>query len=260
MKNRFLLLTLSLCLSITSYAQEDDLLEFNTFEVGIQLGTSILKGDVFPENTLNIGIHGTKAFSEYFALRATLSMDQLKGFNFYHSSISRIESRTIEELNYPSFVKNYYTQLYDFSLEALFTVHYSNIGMYIGVGPSYHHYNVFYDALDADGSLYDYSALSEVIAQRGDVSKDDIEIVNNILDGEFETPMLTDQNFERTRSIGASARLGINYSINSSFKVGIDTRFLLSFQDNIDGFRGQSSAIFQNDKVFSLSIIGSYIM
>ena len=259
MKNILLLLGLSLFFAITASSQKSSL-DFQSFEMGIQAGSSTLNGEVFSIPSLSLGLHATKPFSDWFALRATLSMNQLQGVNFYTSSTSLQSSRTINELNYSSFVNNYSTQLYDLSIEALRTANYSNIDLYLGTGLSYHYYFVRYDAKDAAGNLYDFTPVTVAIAARGDVSKSDLEIVNNILDGQYETAQLIDKSFEAFQSLGISVRAGMNYSISSEFKIGIDARWLLSLQDNLDGFRGASNSFFQNDQILSLNLTGSYVI
>jgi hypothetical protein len=259
MKNRLLLLAFSLSFALTSNAQMK-LSDLPGFEIGLQTGTAFLGGDVIPYFSPGLGVYAMQPLGSSFTLRYNLSVYQLKGINYYTSQSSINSNRTIEELGYTSFVNNYSTRFYDLSIEGLFVARYTKIDAYIGLGPSYHAYNVNYDATDAAGNLYDFAPLIASISARGDINQADLEIVNNILDGKYETTQLTDKNFDANSSFGISIRGGMSYSINSSFKIGLDARFLFSLKDNLDGFKSITNSIISNDQVLSLAITGSYAL
>jgi hypothetical protein len=257
MKNIFLLLILSLCLSITSYGQ-DDLLKFETFQVGVHTGGSILGGDLLlPVTGFNVGIHAIKSFTESFSVRSSFSVHQLKGFDYSLQPISELENRAVINLGYTSFVNNHSTNYYDFTIEPLLVARHSKISFYVGVGTSFHFYTVRYDALDANGDLYDFSPLMEVVTQRGSSDRSDIEIIKNILDGNYETVQPRD-DFEKNNFLGISARTGFGYDITSKFNLGIEARYVINFQDSLDGFRSIDPLFITNDILFSFSILGSY--
>ena len=259
MKNRLLLLTLSLFIFISSYAQ-DNLANFKTVQVGVNIGSSFILGDVVPEVGTDIGIHAIKSFNSFFSIRSTLSLHQSEGFHYYTNPTSELSNRTILELGYNSFVNNYSTRLYDFTIEPLLTAKHYKLNAYIGLGPSYHFYNVRYDALDYSGNLYNFSSLTESIDQRGDFDRSDIAIVRNVLDGNFETSQATDKFFNKNNSFGLSMRTGMSYLITPKFNIGVDGRLLFSFNDNLDGFRSIDDPFIQNDQIFSVTILGSYII
>lgn len=257
MKNRLLLLTLSLCLSIASYSQ-DDLPNFKTLQIGVQFGGSTIGGDVLSGFGSDIGLHATKSFNEFLAIRSTLSFNQSKGVGFWPDQITPANNPVLSELGYSHFVKNYSTKLVDFTIEPMLTARHSNLTVYIGAGPSLHLYSVHYNALDENGDLYDFSLLTEAINQRGDLDRSDKEIVKDILDDSYETNQLTDNSSNRNTAFGLSFRIATTYAVNSRLSLGIDSRLLFSSKDNLDGFITIDDVFIQNDQALSFSILGTY--
>lgn len=254
MKNKFYCLFLSLFFSITAFSQEDGLSYFGKFQVGVNVGNTNLFGDVEAFPSLSLGIQSTLALSPRYAFRASTSFQEMTGIDYYIGYVATHHNRTIEALGYNNFVYNYNTQLLDFDLVYLFTPRIGDVDFYIGAGLNYHLYNVRFDALDQSGSLYDFTALEAAITDRGGISKDDYEIINNILDGLYETDMLTDKNFERSNAFGLSIQLGFNYHLKNNLSIGLHARHIRSTQDNLDGFRDQD----KNDRYLNISLAAAY--
>ena len=141
-------------------------------------------------------------------------------------------NETLEGLGYDNFVRNYSTTFvgmqariaYDF-VKWQGTDEKQRLGIYVLAGPDIVYYTAKYDALDANGDLYDFSNI--------DFNKDDTkEEVESMLDGEYET----DAPEGQTLDIGFGAGLGIQYHFNKVFGIGLEHQVGLTFTDKLDGF------------------------
>ncbi len=217
------------------------------WELGLNVGHSMMGGDVFPKfpSGFGAGFHVRKALGYTLSLRGGYTFHRMTGLDFYPTAPTASRNRTIEELGYAGFVENYQTTLHDISLEAIFNLNNlkfhkstSKWGFYAGAGISYHLYDVKYDAKDAAGNIYDYTALATAIGARGDdVSRDDLTIIEGIHDGEYETEQLTERNFEIEQSPGMSLVTGVSYKISEKINISLDNKLIFSLQDNLDGVK-----------------------
>lgn len=228
------------------------------WELGLNVGHAIMGADVFPNlpGGFGAGFHVRRALGYTLSLRGGYTFHRMSGVDFYQSETSNLRSRTINQLGYPSFVENHQTTLHDINLELLVNLNNlkfhkstSKWGFYAGTGLSYHLYNVKYDAKDANGNNYDFTQLTNAIAARGDVSRDDLSIVKGILDGNYETEQLTEKNFEYQQAPGVSLVTGISYRVNEKINLSLDNKLVFSFQDNLDGIRdaGKNDAFLYNN-------------
>lgn len=218
------------------------------WELGLNVGHTILGGDVFPNfpSGFGAGFHVRRALGYTLSLRGGYTFHRMSGSDFYTSQQTLTRNRAITELGYSSFLENYQTTLQDINLELLVNLNNlkfhkstSKWGWYAGAGLSYHFYNVKHDALDKNNNnqKYDYTELNAAIAARNDVSREDMTIVNRILDGEYETAQSTAKNFEIPQSAGLSIVTGVSYKINEKINVSFDNKIIFSLQDNLDGVK-----------------------
>ncbi len=220
------------------------------WELGINAGLAFMGGDIFPNlpGGFGAGFHVRKALGYTVSLRGGYTFHRMTGVNFYPTSTSIQRNRAISELGYTSFVDNFQSTVHSINLEAIFNLNNlkfhkstSKWGFYAGVGAGYDFYNVMYDATDASGNIYDYTSLLTSIASRQDVSRDDLSIVDGILDGTYETAQLTDKNFEFENSPFVSLVTGVSYKISEKMNISLDNKLTFSFQDNLDGTRDEGN-------------------
>lgn len=230
------------------------------WELGINVGHAIMGGDVFPNlpGGFGAGFHVRKSLGYTLSLRGGYTFHRMSGRNFYTSAVDVRRNRAVSELGYTSFVDNFQSTVHSINVEAIFNLNNlkfhkstSKWGFYAGVGGGMDFYNVMYDATDANGATYDYTSLLTAIANRQDVSRDDLSIVDGILDGTYETAQLTDKNFELENAPFLSVVTGVSYRISEKMNISLDNKLIFSFQDNLDGTRDNGNG---NDQYMYNSI------
>lgn len=147
----------------------------------------------------------------------------------------------LEEMGYSEFVRNYTTNI--IGLQANIGYDFWNImtedraqrfGMYVLAGPDVIYYTAKYDALDANGAIYDFSGI--------DFDADNAaEQVAEIMDGNYETKAPNSSRF----GLGLNLGIGFRYHFTPSFGLGLEHMSGITFADDLDGFESND----QNDSI-----------
>lgn len=141
-------------------------------------------------------------------------------------------NQKLQDLGYEEFVRNYYASIVGLQTNVGYDVvniltdgGAQRLGIYALAGPDIFYYTTKYDALDADGSIYDFSAINF------DVDDAD-EQVADLLDGKYETEAPETGRL----GVGFNLGIGLRYHFNAGFGLGVEHRAGFTFTDKLDGF------------------------
>lgn len=156
------------------------------------------------------------------------------------------------------FVFNYKTTYTSLGLQAIYN--FTNIkfhstapklGFYGIIGLSGFGVNTFYDALDANGNLYDFAGLlaSDIAAKRaGTITNSEYvtrasDILSQNLDGDYETEAAVNSVGGEEVKIGFALQsgLGLSYRLSDRMSIAVEPQLHLSSNDFIDGRRMRTS-------------------
>ena len=223
----------------------------NQWEIGIKGGLSTISGDVRSRiPTFGGGIHVRKAFGYVFSMRLEYDYLTAKGLNFAKSQ-GWTRNPVIAPL-YPfgtQIFYNYKTTISELGLHGVVTLnnirfHKSKTGMnfYAFGGIAGMVYNAKYNLRDANGNLYDWSAIA---SQTYPNRKDAIKAIKAKLDDSYETkaerdplqPKLGGNPFKPALVFGA----GVQIKLSTRFNLAIEDKFTSVKTDLLDGQQWQEN-------------------
>lgn len=217
------------------------------WEIGIHTGLNYMSSDVrssYPGG-FGVGVHLRKAVSYTFSLRGEFTYGQMRGLeNRAYNAATTNANSVLRSLGYGNegggFVRNYQTSYY--ALNGQLIINAGNIlfhnptpkwNIYGLVGLGVYGFNTKYDALDANGQIYDFSNID----YQADDAKDQIEA---LLDGEFETDALRPDGFLSIfgNDLNLSAQLGFGVSrkLSNRVNLSLEHSYSLNFYDYVDGY------------------------
>lgn len=217
------------------------------WEVGVHAGAYYISSDLLSAwpGGFGVGLHVRKSLGYAVSLRADLMYSSAQGIENRAWGSPSGRNPVLSDLGYGSegrnFVRNYKCNLLSGNLQVILNT--GNIlfhqpdpkwNFYVFAGAGIYGYDTKYDALDANGNLYDFSTV--------DFEADDArDQVKAILDGEFETEAhktvaalsLNDQN---DILFNAQGGVGISRKITDRVNISLEHVFNVSFTDYLDGF------------------------
>ncbi len=230
----------------------------NQWELGVKVGAFAVAGDVrtvFPG--FGAGLHVRKALGYVFSIRGEAGWGQGKGLNYTKSTTYRYNEAwapyfdIANGVNQAPVIYNYKTNVYDFSLQGVVTLNNIrfhraktafNIYGFAGIGGMIHDTRI--DALDSDGSLYNFASIqSGGYSDRKELKK----AVRNLLDGKYETegesddlqPKLFGEPFRPLLVLGA----GMQFKLNKKLSLSLENKFGIPMKtDLLDGSQWQSNS------------------
>ena len=270
-----LVMFLGVSLSTLTYAQDDDAayknLRFSAqpkhqSEIGINAGHFMVVGDVLPRPGWGVGVHFRRAFDYAFAWRIDVMAGQARGLEPRNSANSHVPANRVlngaedPNINFTNtaWYHNFKTDYYSLTLQGIWTLNSFNfkkqirkVNWYIMGGVGANTYKAWYDALDDNGNMHDFTRVADGL--RPDISRDDRGEVRDrlpdILDGDYETRAETavgrrgengDETKERQINIHAVVGAGIAFKISDRFNIGIENQASIVFGnegDLVDGYR-----------------------
>lgn len=229
------------------------------WSVGLQVGPSLISGDVRPEGGMGIGLNVRKSLSYVVSLRGHVSTGYAKGLDWRPSggflnneALNGFNNPQIDytTVGYPFVFYNYRMQYYDAALHGVinlgnisFTRKDPTAAVYFFGGPGLMLYNTKIDAANSSNNEYDYSGIPT--DETPDVKQDVLNGVRNILDGEYESqaefysykPSLGIRTFLPTFQFGA----GISIKLSAVVDVSLEHRITWSGDDLMDGQRWEET-------------------
>jgi OOP family OmpA-OmpF porin len=247
----------------------------NMWELGVSGGILQVSGDVrsnpFASRkdhlpALGYGIHLRKALGYVMSLRAEYVRGNAYGQNWQPSSgIDRnpvLNGQQNPELNYadsPGIVyHNYKTQINDLSVEAIFTLNNikyhkdrNRVGLNAIVGFGLANYATWYDQLDADGNLYDYSTARALGGGSFEDRTAVLDALGEIYDGTYETaaegqptrPTLLDRTYKPVLTGG----FGIHVLLSPRLSLALEHKVKFTNDDLVDGQRWEETNTLSRD-------------
>ncbi len=228
------------------------------WEVGVHGGGFFISGDVKSTGGYGFGVAVRKSFGYALSTQLHYFHGTTYGLNWQpHSGLLNnkvLNGFTGQNLNYASneglFYYNYKNITDELTANLILTI--NNIGFhkraldrkfnfYLGVGGGAMVYASWYNALDANGSRYDFRPI-----QNTQNIKDNREIqdeLRNLLDDTYETPVEgqpEDPSFNN-RSIKPvfTGMVGVGYHLSKRISLSLTTRFTTTKDDLVDGMRWQ---------------------
>lgn len=247
----------------------------NMWEIGLSGGIVQVSGDVKTNWTssgkdhlpaFGYGIHLRKALGYAMSLRAEYFQGTAYGQNWQETSgIDRnpvLNGKENPALNYadsPGVIfHNYKTKLNDLSVEAILTLNNikyhkdrNRVGLNAIVGIGVGTYETFYDQLDANGQMYDYSPASELGGGNFDDRGPILDALALINDGEYETPAEGHQDdptlFKRNYKPVLTGGLGVHILLTDKLSLAIEHKVKVTGDDLIDGQRWEETNTLTRD-------------
>ncbi|MCB9234984.1 MAG: OmpA family protein [Bacteroidia bacterium] len=237
----------------------------NNWALGFKGGYSFISGDVRAEAAPGFAINLRKALGHTVSLRAEVGYSIAKGQNWRdnggflkNDALNGTNNPAADYtvLTHPFVFYNFRSQLWDGSLQAVFNL--NNINFYkknpkwnllafAGIGAMLYRTNV--DALDASGSTYDYTMVSNTLRDgsltTAQARKDVLNQLNNMMDGTYETmgqshttaPKIGDYTFLGTATVG----FGLAYRVSRRVDLTFEQKATLTFDDLVDGQRWEET-------------------
>ncbi|MDF2189381.1 OmpA family protein [Paraflavitalea sp. CAU 1676] len=236
----------------------------NSWEIGIKGGLANVIGDVRSRFGWGAGLHVRKALGYVFSLRGDFNYLNTKGMNFQAShnyqnnpawnAYPRPVAGGPQHVFY-----NYKTNIYDASLQAVFTLNNIrfhraksgfNVYAFAGLGGTV--FDAKVDALDANGANYSalftqvynkYAPTSFPYKDRKDIRSD----LKDGMDGDYETEAQEDNG--QAKLFGEPFRPNLNFGLGMQFKLskklslGIEDKVTLPKTDLLDGQQWQENGI-----------------
>lgn len=231
----------------------------NNASIGLQLGPSMVAGDIRPEFAMGFGLNFRKAISHAFSIRLQASTGMAKGMNWRaNAGIARNSAlnggsdstANYTTLSYPYVYYNFKTRYSDFGVQGVFNIgnisfHHKDpkVSFYTFAGVGAMIYQTHVNALDANGSMYDYSTVdgSQSLSERRDI----LSNLNNLLDDTYETtaeehphkPKLGDNTFLIVGHVG----LGLDFKLSRRVSMSFEHRVTWTGDDLVDGHRWEET-------------------
>ena len=231
----------------------------NNSALGVQFGTAMISGDIRPELGFGFGLNLRKAISHVISLRMSASMGTAKGQNWRanggfarNSALNgAVDSAANYTTNaYPYVYYNHKTKYYDLGLQGIFNIgnisfHNKDpkVSLYAFAGVGAMLYNTHINALDANGSTYDYSGINGT--QNLSDRKDILSNLNNLIDDSYETaaeshPHKPGLN-ENTLAVVGHVGLGLEFKLSRRLSLSLEHRVTWSGDDLLDGHRWEET-------------------
>lgn len=228
----------------------------NRWEIGIKGGLGNVIGDVRSKFGWGAGLHVRKALGYVFSLRGDFNYLNTKGMNFQPSSNYQKNPAYAAYGVTPVFY-NYKTNIYDASLQAVFTLNNIrfhraktgfNVYAFAGLGGTI--FDTKIDALNNAGAPYTaefatvyakYAPNQFAYKDRKDIRKD----LKDALDGKYETEGQEDNG--QAKLFGEPFRPNLNFGLGMQFKLsktislGIEDKVTLPKTDLLDGNQWQEN-------------------
>jgi len=260
----------------------------NMWSIGINGGALNIAGDVSARPiggvggvSLGYGVNVRKAIGYSTSLRLGYVGGTSYGQNWDRQSVGRNDAlQAIGYDNpgpldlgdpYNAFVHNYETKIHDISLDLMWNINNMKfhkgknvMSFFVTGGGGAFMYKTSYDALDANGAVYDFYNTVENVdyASRGD-QRDAIEA---LMDGEFETLAEVDEDKwtigdagdESSVRLRASLGAGVNFRLGGRVSLDLEHRVILPFDDLLDGQRWEfgGRTFTSNNDVLHYSSLG----
>lgn len=230
----------------------------NKWELGVSGGGLFISGDVSSRGGWGIGAYVRKSLGYAASIKAGVMHGTTYGLNWTPNSAlfnnPVLGGRKKKELNYgwgkQEFYYNYKTNIDEVSAELILTL--NNIGyhkvsrdrkfnLYGGIGGGAMLYDTYYNALDANGKMYNFNSIKNNLTYKG--RKEIISALKNMMDDTYETaaegqpdkPYFLDRRFAPilVLSIGGGFHLTHRLSLTIMDKVSFTN------DDLLDGDRWQ---------------------
>jgi opacity protein-like surface antigen len=230
-------------------------------QLSLNVGMFMVDGDCPPTPGWNVGLSYRKALGYVVSVRGGISYAQTKGLDYRKNgnlgnNELLLQTYSLNDPNYPGaagpgyYVHNYKTTLWAPTLD--FIVNFNNVmfhknkskfALYGLVGYSPIIYKTEMDILDGSRA-YNFASLTPAFftRPRADIRSD---LKDNFFDGSYETPARVNdraQNFGDGAPDKAqlrhtmSAGLGTEFRIASRVSLGLEFKYMLTFDDYIDGW------------------------
>jgi len=238
----------------------------NMWELGINGGSSFVSGDVdaaFPAG-YGFGLHLRKAINYTLSWRLEAIYQSSQGFdprNFNFLSHERTYTQNIDEspqlvgytdesTNTDNIHRNYKSNILDLSAEfilnignILFHSPYNKWNLYGVFGLGVNLPKTYVDLLQADGSLYDFSGVTEGLDLTTTSGRNEARNnLKDLLDGDFETDggvendVITVIGDEKTIIPHFTFGFGLSRKLSKRMNLGLEHRILLADSDLYDAF------------------------
>ena len=237
----------------------------SNWSIGIKGGIAYVSGDVKAQPGIGLGFDVRKALGHVFSLRLHTAVGQTKGINFqpsrgYQNHIGNPWNTLYDEgTSSPRVYYNYQMRYGDISIQGMVNLNNINFykeqskwNIYVAAGIGLMAYNTKVDALNASNEIYDFSSIpgyDPTIGTDLNNRRDILDALNNLMDGEFETPgevngdvrgfTLGDDTYQVNPAITAAA--GFRYRLSRRVEIEIEHRMGWTNDDLLDGQRWQES-------------------
>jgi outer membrane protein OmpA-like peptidoglycan-associated protein len=221
------------------------------WELGVHGGAVYLSSDLIAAwpGGFGAGLHLRKSLGYTLSLRADFMYAQAKGTDNREVGSALRTNKALRDLGYGdvNFVRNYKSNIISGNLQAIISL--SNIlfhqaepkwNLYALAGAGLYYFDTKYDALDANGELYDFSGISFDADDARDQVKD-------LLDGDYETDAVNNSNTLALNEDGnillnAQAGIGISRKITDRVNLSLEHIFMFTFTDYVDGYSFRTSS------------------
>lgn len=235
----------------------------NQWELGVKLGAFAVSGDVrsnYPG--FGAGLHVRKALGYMLSLRGelgygtTTGLNTVKSFNHINNS-AWWAYKGAGAPNFPAHdvIYNYKTTVWDASLQAVFAINNINfhraknkLSLYGFTGLGGMIYDTKVDALNANGTYYDFSSIPNTSTYQD--RKDRKKQIKDLLDGEYETegeedpqkPQFLGEPFRPLFLVGA----GVQFKLSKKLSLAIEHRYNIPMKtDLLDGQQWQTNSVLE---------------
>jgi len=248
----------------------------NQWELGLKVGAFAVSGDVrsrFPG--FGAGLHVRKALGYVFSIRGDFSYGTTNGLNFSPSTGYK-RNPAWAPIYAPGGVipttpifYNYKTNIYDFSLQGVFTInnvrfHKAKTGfnVYGFAGIGIMSYDTKVDALNGSTPynfapiIAKYSAGGFDYSDRKDIKSD----LKSLLDGSYETDAEKDPQQPKYKGM-VTAGLGMAFKLSPKLNLALEDKFTLAKTDLLDGQQWQENdpehpAQTRDDDIYNVISLG----
>lgn len=257
------------------------------WELGLNFGPGLVFGDVSPYyrkmgivTNIGAGITARKAIGYVASIRFGYNFFMFTGRNSepdanlqfnpaltgrydtrvnYWNNPNLLPANTEANLNMNKlFFYNYRTYMHEVHVEGIFNIgnikfhrERNMVNFYLVAGVSGMMFNTRMDALNADGNVYDFSAVHDLyinnggtsVNSRGSVKKDANKLLDGTLDGKYESDAEHVNNgvgFKGYQFLpGGTVGAGVQFHASKWVTVGLEQRIILTGSDLLDGYRWQ---------------------
>jgi len=241
------------------------------WEIGVSGGTSFFFSDIDPAFGYGGGLSVRKAFGHIFSVRGSYNGSINKGLD-YRLRNTYDGATGPWQLNYlanqQKYVANYRTKVHQLSVDFLASLNTPSMyrgnpktNIYVLAGYSLLGADVDVNAQGSNGLPYQFvgpPANIDYTGKRSDIKSD----LKDLLDDSYETNAVarngnrdavgrSDKNWLIRHGLNLGA--GVAFRITDRFNIGIEQKFTLPFDDNMDGLKIGSSNDFLSATQFRLN-------